>query len=148
VIVRNDEIIAMTRTSEEKFGAVCKRELAEIERRRHVFLGGHPPLDPHGRVTIVIDDGVASGATMRVALQAMRMHGPKELIAAVPVAASDAMADLRGLADEAVCLANLNGFGAVGTFYDDFRQLEDSDVMDTLARFPESSDAVSYSSSQ
>jgi putative phosphoribosyl transferase len=137
VVVRNDELIAKTGTSPERFDAICTRELAEIERRRGVFLGKRGPLDVSGRVIIVVDDGVATGATMRVALQAMRMHNPRKLVAAVPVAATDAIGEMRELADDAVWLADLEGFGAVGMFYDDFRQLEDKDVIDILAEFPE-----------
>ncbi len=137
VVVRNAGLIAKTGTSPEKFDAICKQELAEIERRRPVFLGKHRPLDPSGRVTIVIDDGVATGATMRVALQAMRMHAPLKLVAAVPVAAPDAISEMRELADDAVWLTALEDFSSVGEFYDDFRQLADDDVTDILDRFNE-----------
>jgi predicted phosphoribosyltransferase len=76
-IVRNPEIIRLTDTSEIQFQRICKKELAEIERRRHLFLGNRPPIDPRGRVVIVIDDGIATGATTRAALSAIRTRHPK-----------------------------------------------------------------------
>ena len=135
VIVRNPHVQTWTKTSDREFEDICKKELAEIERRRAEYLRSRPSLKPDGRVTIVIDDGVATGETTRVALQAMRMHKPKKLVLAVPVAASSAIEELRELADDVVCLTDLDPMGAVGYFYDDFEQLSDRDVTDLLARF-------------
>jgi putative phosphoribosyl transferase len=138
VVVQNPHVMAWSGTSNDEFQRICKRELAEIERRRDVFLGNRPSLKPDGRVTIVIDDGIATGATTRVALRAMRMHNPKKLILAVPVAAASAMEGLLELADDVVALTTLEPMGAVGYFYDDFEQLSDSDVTEILGRFSES----------
>jgi len=135
IVVRNNEIIRDTRTSEEAFQRTCRKELEEIERRRAQFTGGHEALDPTGRVTIVIDDGIATGATMRAALQATRQRQPKKLVLAVPVAPYDTLEDLRREADDVVCLGDLHPYGAVGHFYDDFGQLSDRDVTDLLSRF-------------
>lgn len=134
VIVRNPDVLAWTHTSEAQFQQICKQELAEIERRRKVFLGNRAPLNLEGRVTIVIDDGIATGATMRVALEAMRKHNPKKLVLAVPVASQHALRELRALSDEIVSLTDLGTAGAVGMFYDDFEQLSDSDVTHVLDR--------------
>jgi predicted phosphoribosyltransferase len=134
VVVRNPDILAWTGTSEAQFQRLCSQELAEIERRRDAFLGKRAPIKVDGRVVIVIDDGIATGATMRVALRAMRMHNPKRLILAAPVASKAALSELRELADDIVALTNLEPVGAVGYFYDDFEQLSDDDVTAILAR--------------
>jgi predicted phosphoribosyltransferase len=134
VTVRNRELIEDTGTSEREFQALCKRELAEIERRRAEYLGGRTPADPKGRIAIVIDDGIATGATMRAALQATRMRKPKKLILAVPVAPAETLESLRQEADEVICLETPKYFGAVGHFYEDFGQLTDDDVRDILVR--------------
>lgn len=134
VVVRNDELIRDTGTREEVFNAICAKELREIERRRELYQHGNPPLDPKGRVAIVVDDGIATGATMRAALRATRMRKPKRLILAVPVAAPDTLNNLRAEADEVVCLATPEPFGAVGYFYRDFSQTSDGEVIALLAR--------------
>jgi putative phosphoribosyl transferase len=138
VIVRNPHVMAWTGTSQDEFERICRQELAEIERRRDRFLDKRPALKPDGRTTIVVDDGIATGATTRVALRAIRMHHPKKLVLAAPVAASGAMKELRELADDVVCLTELEPLGAVSMFYDDFEQLSDRDVTDILGPFSES----------
>jgi putative phosphoribosyl transferase len=135
LVVRNEEVIALAGVNEADFKAVCDAELAEIERRRQLYLGGRPPVDVAGRVAIVIDDGVATGATTRAALRATRARKPKKLILAVPVAPTDSLATMQKEADEVVCLEDYESFGAIGFFYSDFRQISDQQVVDTLARF-------------
>lgn len=137
IVVRNDDVIAITGTTSEEFDAICKRELAEVERRRTRYLADRRPHDPAGKVAIVVDDGIATGATMRAALRATRMRKPKKLVLAVPVAAPDSIEALRGEADETVCLETPAGFGALGYYYADFRQLDDEDVMRILRRSPD-----------
>jgi len=134
IVVRNDELIRATGTREETFTAICGEELREIERRRQLYLHGRPPLDPRGRIAIIVDDGIATGATMRAALRATRMRKPGRLILAVPVAAADTLNSLRKEADEVVCLATPEPFGAVGYFYRDFGQTSDAEVIALLAR--------------
>jgi len=135
LVVRNDEVIALAGVDEADFKAVCDAELAEIERRRQLYLGGRPPIDVTGRIAIVIDDGIATGATTRAALRATRMREPKKLILAVPVAPTESLAAMQEEADEVVCLEDYESFGAIGFYYSDFRQTSDREVIDTLARF-------------
>ena len=89
-----------------------------------------------GATTIVIDDGIATGATMRAALRATRMRGPKKLVLAVPVAPSDSLAEMRSEADEVICLETHAEFGAIGLYYSDFRPVTDEEVINLLVRFP------------
>ncbi len=136
IIVRNDDVIALTGTTEEEFDAICDRELAEVERRRRRYLADRPSHDPAGKVAIVVDDGIATGATMRAALRATRQRKPKKIVLAVPVAAPDSIASLRGEADDVVCLETPAHFFAIGNYYLDFRQLGDQDVVELLKQFP------------
>jgi putative phosphoribosyl transferase len=135
LVVRNEEVIALTGVDEVEFKNVCDAELAEIERRRQLYLGGRPPIDVTGRVAIVIDDGIATGATTRAALRATRARKPKKLVLAVPVAPTESLAAMRKEADQVVCLEDYESFGAIGYFYSDFRQIPDQQVIDTLALF-------------
>ena len=135
IIVRNEDVIAQVGVSEADFAEVCQAELREIERRRACYLGSRAPINLDGRVALVIDDGIATGATIEVALQAVRARKPRSVILAVPVAPTDTLARLRRIADEVVCLEAYTYFGAIGAFYDDFRQVDDQEVIDHLARF-------------
>jgi len=103
-------------------------ELATIRRRRAEYTPERPPVDPKGRVTIVVDDGLATGATMIAALHSLRSRGPERLICAVPVASVEAVEKVTPYADEVVCLATPAEFYAVGQFYLDFRQVDDAEV--------------------
>lgn len=136
VVVRNEDIIRLAGVSEADFAAIRDRELAEIERRRKLYLGdrAHPALKD--RTVIVVDDGIATGATTRAALQATRMRKPEKLVLAVPVAPTETLEKLRAEADEIVCLEDHEQFGAIGLFYSDFTQVEDREVTDILARHP------------
>ena len=136
VIVRNEDVIALTGISEEEFEAACRRELAEIERRRQRYLADRQRAPIAGRVAIVIDDGIATGATVRAALQATRIRKPGELVLAVPVAPAQTLADLRREADDIICLESHESLGAIGLFYADFHQISDEEVTELLARHP------------
>ena len=142
LVVRNEDVIGAVRVTDEQFAAVEERELDEIRRRRTSYLGGraHPALK--GRVVIVIDDGVATGATTRAALRAVRAHEPARLVLAVPVAPPSTVGELSQEADEIVCLQQPEPFFAIGVYYADFGQVSDDAVQASLARFPpEPSDA-------
>ena len=143
VIVRNDDIISLSGVTEQQFNAVRDEQLAEIERRRKLYLGERPHPEIAGRVVIVVDDGIATGATTRAALQAIRMRKPRKLVLAVPVAPTDTLAKLRGEADDIICLEDYEDFGAIGLFYSDFTQVSDREVIDMLARHPVKPDAAS-----
>ena len=108
------------------------RRLAELRRRRALYSPPGSAADPGGRVVIVVDDGLATGATMQAALHSVRAQGPARLICAVPVAAPASLAKIRGDADELVCLSAPAGFEAVGQFYREFGQVEDEDVVACL----------------
>lgn len=133
--VRNEDVIAAYGVDEATFAAAREAELREIERRRTAYLGRRSPLDLIGRTAIVVDDGVATGATTRAALRAVRARGPLRVVLAVPVAPADVVHTLRAEADEIVCLEPLGPVGAIGAHYLDFRQLEDDEVVRTLKRF-------------
>jgi putative phosphoribosyl transferase len=112
------------------------RQLAEIERRRKSYCEDRPALEISGRAAIVVDDGIATGATMRVALQAVRRRNPAWLVLAVPVAPPDTLAALGEEADETVCPERPIALGAIGFYYRDFHQMTDDEVTDLLARAP------------
>jgi putative phosphoribosyl transferase len=136
LVVRNEDVIRLAGIDEAEFNAVRDSELAEIERRREHYLGGRARAEITGRTVIVVDDGVATGATTRAGLRATRMRNPKRLVLAVPVAPSDTLAEMRGEADEVVCLEDYPQFGAIGYYYSDFRQVSDEEVIEILGRFP------------
>ena len=136
IVVRNEEVIELSGTTAEEFDTTCARELAEIERRRQLYIGERPRAEIAGQVVIVIDDGIATGATTRAALQAIRNRKPKELVLAVPVAPPDTITQLRQHVDALICLETPELFGAIGYFYRDFRQVSDEEVVAILKRLP------------
>ncbi len=136
IIVRNEDVIAQAGIDEAAFKTVCDAELAEIERRRARYLGDRERAEVAGRTAIVVDDGVATGATTRAALRATRMRHPRQVVLAVPVAPTDSLGELRKEADAVVCLEDHPMFGAIGFFYRDFRQVADEEVIEILRRFP------------
>jgi putative phosphoribosyl transferase len=141
VTVRNEEVIRLTGVSEQEFNTVRDQQLREIERRRKLYLGDRPHPQISGRTVIIVDDGIATGATIRAALRATRMRKPSKLVLAVPVAPTNSLKELRGEADEIVCLEDYEEFGAIGLFYSDFRQVSDAKVIEMLARHPVKSQA-------
>lgn len=132
IVIRDGRMIQLTGTSETQFDRICARELEEIERRRKLYLGVREPELLTGRTVIVIDDGLATGNTMRAGLEAVRSRNPKFVVMAVPVAPAEALEDFHELADEIVCLEMPKQFGAVGYYYRDFRQIEDEEVIHLL----------------
>lgn len=136
IVVRNEDVIRYAGVSEREFDAACQEELAEIERRRQRYLGGRARAEVAGQVVIIVDDGIATGATTKAALQATRARGPKELVLAVPVAPAESVEALRSMVDDLVCLETPGLFGAIGYFYNDFRQVTDEEVESILRRFP------------
>ncbi|MBB5373065.1 phosphoribosyltransferase [Acidocella aromatica] len=119
----------------EDYVAQAKAEaLEEIERRRRVYLGNRAPVEIAGHTAIIVDDGIATGATMRAALRAVRRRNPARLVLAVPVAPPDSLWRLRAEADETICLHEPEHFSAVGQFYQNFGQTQDDEVIALLAQ--------------
>jgi putative phosphoribosyl transferase len=133
-LVVNDEIVAGLDIPDGYIDKAKAAAVQELERRRDAYLAGHPPMDIAGRTTIVVDDGIATGATMIAALRSTRQRQPAAIVLAVPVAASDVLHRLRPEVDRIVCLRMPSDFMAVGAYYDDFRQLRDSEVIALLDR--------------
>ena len=136
LIVRNQDVIELAGVSEDAFDAVCKEELAEIERRRERYLGDRVRSEIKGQTAIIVDDGIATGATTLAAIRALRKREPKELVLAVPVAPLESLQRLHGEVDAIVCLDTPRDFSAIGYYYRDFRQVGDGEVIAILKRFP------------
>ncbi|WP_103716587.1 erythromycin esterase family protein [Bosea psychrotolerans] len=132
--VLNESVEAMTGANAAFLNAARDRELAEIKRRRPHYLGARQHIDPSGRTAIVVDDGLATGATAKAALQALRRRGATKVILAVPVAPLDMLEPMRAEADEVICLETPHPFFSVGAFYDDFHQLSDAETVALLAQ--------------
>jgi predicted phosphoribosyltransferase len=131
-LVINHDIARQTGATQEYIDGVRDRELAEIERRRRLYLADRPRPDPKGRTAIVVDDGIATGATAIVALHALRKRGAARLVVAVPVAPPDTVDRLAREADEVICLMQPLDFWGISAFYVDFHQLEDDEVTQAL----------------
>jgi putative phosphoribosyl transferase len=131
VTIRNPRIA--TDISPSRFEALAATQRIEVNKRERRYRGGRPPLSLDGKTVILVDDGLATGATMRAALSAARIMGAAFLVAAVPVGSREAVEHLGGYADEVVCLYTPEPFQSVGMYYADFRQLKDSEVGDALA---------------
>jgi putative phosphoribosyl transferase len=139
-IVVNDEIAAMAGLDRAAIEALAETQLEEIRRRRTIYLKDRAPVELAGRTAIVVDDGLATGATMRAALIAVRRRKPARLVMAVPVAPEDTLARLAGEVDEVVCPLTPRHFYAIGAHYADFAQVPDSEVvrlMDEAAGEPD-----------
>jgi predicted phosphoribosyltransferase len=134
VRVLNDDVMRSVPNAAEMIEAVTVRELAELERREREYRGGRPRPDLEGRTVILIDDGMATGATMKAAIAALRKLGAAKIIVAVPVGAPDTCHELAELVDETVCLVAPEWFRAVGQFYEQFPQVSDEEVRELLAR--------------
>jgi predicted phosphoribosyltransferase len=135
IVVRNEQVIAAAGVDEAAFQSVLAKELAEMARRRRAYLSGAPGPEVAGRLAIVVDDGVATGATTRAALRSVRARGPAQVVLAVPVAEASVLHVLRREADEIVALEHHLVGGGIGLSYDDFHQIGDAEVIRTLARF-------------
>jgi putative phosphoribosyl transferase len=136
VIVRNEDVIQLAGIDEAEFKAVCESELAEIERRRRDYVAGRDRIEVAGRTAIVVDDGIATGATTRAALRATRSRNPRQLVLAIPVAPTESLAAMREEADDVVCIEDHEPFGAIGYYYRNFRQVTDAEVIELLKRHP------------
>jgi predicted phosphoribosyltransferase len=128
------EHAAMAGADEAYLAKEKSAQLELLRRRRAQYTPARSPADPAGRIAIVVDDGIATGASMITALHAVRARKPARLVCAVPVAAPDSLENIQPYADEVVCLEAPEDFRAVGQFYRDFQQVEDEEVVALLAR--------------
>lgn len=132
-IVMNEEVCALAHVSREEIDELAKKELVEIDRRAKLYLKGRPRVKLKDRSVIVVDDGIATGTTMRAVIKALRRKELKSILVAVPVAPADTVAALRSEADDVVCLATPEPFYAIGLHYADFHQVPDDEVIRCLA---------------
>jgi len=134
-VVYNRAALAALGLREDDLEETVARERAEIARRERVYRQGRAPLALGGKTAILVDDGIATGATMRAAVDAARALRPKRIVVAAPTAASDAVAELERTADTVVVLAVPEPYVAVGRWYEEFPQLEDSEVVELLLAY-------------
>jgi putative phosphoribosyl transferase len=128
------DIIRRFQIPEHIVEAIAARERTELERREKAYRGDRPPVDVTGKTVIVVDDGLATGSTMRAAIAALRHRNPARIVVAVPVAAASVCALLQSEADQVVCLFAPVDLDAVGQWYDDFSQTSDDEVCNLLMR--------------
>lgn len=131
-VVINEEVADLLQLSADYVDKEATRQLEEIERRRRLYFGARPRVALAGRTAIIVDDGIATGATVRAALRAVRRAKPAALVLAVPVAPLDTLEMLKPEVDDLVCLAAPAAFGALSLYYDDFTQVDDEAVTDML----------------
>jgi len=134
VRVLNEDVMRAIPHADEVIEAVTAKEAAELERREQIYRQGRPPPELRDRIVILVDDGLATGATMRAAVNAARQSGAAKIVVAVPVGPPDTCRELEEEADETICLSTPVFFQAVGQYYEDFSQTSDEDVRELLAR--------------
>jgi putative phosphoribosyl transferase len=134
VRVLNERVMSVLGITAEELDRVTAAELEELERREREYRDGRPPVDVTGRVAILVDDGLATGASMRAAVEALRRRNPGRSVVAVPVGAPETCADLGREADEVICSQEPPEFYAVGLWYENFAQTTDDEVRQLLAR--------------
>jgi predicted phosphoribosyltransferase len=130
----NPEIVQQFGISEREVQDVIDREQRELERRERQYRGSRPNVDVHGKTVILVDDGLATGATMRAAVEALRNAGAERIVVAVPVSSPDTCDSFRGIADDVICAVTPEPFHAVGLWYQDFSPTTDQEVHDLLSR--------------
>jgi putative phosphoribosyl transferase len=137
VRVLNADVVAWYRIPDAIIDEAAREEQAELERRERVYREGRPAAELSGHLVLLIDDGLATGSTMRAAVQAVRARGPARIVVAVPVGAPDTCHELEQLADEVVCARAPERFTAVGQWYRDFSQTTDQEVRELLHETPQ-----------
>jgi predicted phosphoribosyltransferase len=142
VRVLNEDVVQALGIPEDVIATVVAQERQELERRERVYRGNRPAPEVRGRVVILVDDGLATGSTMRAAVAALHRQRPARIVVAVPVGSPETCTELRAEADEAVCARTPEPVYAVGLWYDDFTQTTDDEVHDLLARAAEGHAAV------
>jgi predicted phosphoribosyltransferase len=134
VRVLNHDVVRSLSLARDLIELVSARERKELERRENAYRDGGPPLDVDGRTVILVDDGLATGATMLAAVRALRQQNPREVVVAVPVASRQACDEFRAEVDDIVCAATPEPFYAVGEWYENFTQTTDEEVRNLLAQ--------------
>jgi predicted phosphoribosyltransferase len=134
VRVLNDDVVRALPNADELIESVTAKETIEVERREQTYRDGRPPPELRDRVVILVDDGLATGATMRAAVAALRQRGVAKIVVAAPVGAPDTCRELKDEVDEIVCATAPEFFQAVGQYYEDFSQTSDEEVRDLLVR--------------
>jgi putative phosphoribosyl transferase len=132
IIVLNEDVVRSFQISKQVIDAVAARELRELERREHTYRGNRPKPNINGLTVILIDDGLATGATMRAAAAAVKTKNPTKIVIAVPTGAPDTCRSFEGKVDEVICVATLKPFYGVGAWYEDFSQTTDEEVCELL----------------
>ncbi|MCU1241387.1 MAG: putative phosphoribosyl transferase [Candidatus Acidoferrum typicum] len=132
--VLNGEVIRALGIPDDVVEQVTQEEQRELERREREYRDGRPPVDVRGRTVILVDDGLATGSSMRVAVLALRQKDPAQIVVAVPVAPRESCAELQSVADRVVCAVTPEPFWGVGQWYADFSQTSDEEVRDLLRR--------------
>ncbi len=131
-VVMNDDVVSSLHVTDEQVREVIDSETTELARREHAYRGGRPIADPRGKIVILVDDGIATGASMLAAVRAVRAAGPKSIVVAVPVGPPSTCRELAQEADDVVCVTMPPGFEAVGQVYADFHQISDDEVRELL----------------
>src|SRR5207253_2545704 len=134
VRVLNEDVMRAIPYADQAIEAVTARETAELQRREQIYREGRPPPELRDRIVILVDDGLATGATMRAAVKALRERGAAKIVVAVPVGPPDTCHALEERADETICLSTPEFFQAVGQYYEDFSQTSDEDVRELLSQ--------------
>lgn len=142
VRVLNEHVLSRLPLPEDLIEAVTAREARELERRERLYRGDRPPPDVRGRTAILVDDGLATGSTMRAAAAALRGQGPARIVVAVPIAAPETCDEFRDEVDDIVCAVTPEPFHAVGLWYEDFSQTTDEEVRELLERAARSQPAT------
>jgi predicted phosphoribosyltransferase len=132
-VVMNYEVADMIDIAPRDFDEAAERALAELARREEVYTKGRPPLRPEGKTVMLVDDGLATGSTMRAAVRAVSELGPERVVVAVPCAPSSACRELAAMVDDLVCVSSPAWFQAVGQCYQRFDQTSDEEVGELLA---------------
>ena len=134
VRVLNEDVVRVLQVSDDVIETLAAAEQQELERRERLYRGERPPLDVRGKIVILVDDGLATGASMRAAVAALRQMGPARIVVAVPVGWAETCAEMHDVADEVVCGYTPEAFRAVGLWYEDFSQTTDAEVRELLNR--------------
>lgn len=136
VRIMNDDVVRFLNIPADVLDETSQREMSELERREREYRGGRPAPDIEGRIVILVDDGLATGSTMRAAASALRKQNPQKIVVAVPVGSPQTCEEFRREVDEVVCAMTPEPFHGVGQWYDDFSQTSDEEVHKLLGRSP------------